>query len=72
MSSFTESADKPKSEAKTNAALREAGHIIDSHERTCLQAVDHDVFFAALDAPVVPGAALVEAAERYRARVTSA
>lgn len=71
VSSFTKSADQPKSEEKTKPELREAAHTIAAREITCLQTVDHDVFFAALDAPAEPGAALVEAAERYRARVKS-
>lgn len=71
VSSFTKSADQPKSEAKTKPALHEAGHTIAAHEITCLQAVDLDAFFTAIDAPAEPGAALVRAAERYLSRVTS-
>jgi uncharacterized protein (DUF1778 family) len=54
-----------------SAALREAERIIEAHEYTRLQAVDHAAFFAALDAPAEPGKALVSAAERYKARVAS-
>ena len=54
-----------------SAALREAERIIDAHEHTRLEEVDHAAFFAALDAPSEPGEALVDAAERYKARVAS-
>ena len=50
-----------------SAALREAERIID----TRLQDVDHAAFFAAIDAPAEPADALLEAAKRYKARVTS-
>lgn len=54
-----------------SAALREAERIIEAHEHTRIQAVDHAAFFAALDAPAEPGEALIRAAERYKARVAS-
>jgi uncharacterized protein (DUF1778 family) len=54
-----------------SAALREADRIIEAHEHTRLQAIDHAAFFAALDAPADPEEALLKAAERYKARVTS-
>ena len=54
-----------------SAALREAERVIEVHEHTQLEDVDHASFFAALDAPAEPGEALVDAAERYKARVTS-
>lgn len=54
-----------------SAALREAERIIEAHEHTHLEAVDHAAFFTALDAPAEPGEALLKAAERYKARVIS-
>lgn len=54
-----------------SAALREAERIIDAHEHTRLEAIDHAAFFAALEAPSEPGDALIDAAERYKSRVTS-
>jgi uncharacterized protein (DUF1778 family) len=54
-----------------SAALREAERVIEVHEHTHLHEVDHAAFFAALDAPAEPADALLEAANRYKARVTS-
>lgn len=54
-----------------SAALREAERVIEAHEHTRLESVDHAAFFAALEAPSEPGKALLAAAERYKARVTS-
>ena len=54
-----------------SAALREAERVIEVHEHTRLQGVDHVAFFAAIDAPAEPAAALLDAANRYKARVTS-
>lgn len=54
-----------------SAALREAKRVIEAHEHTRLEQVDHAAFFAALNAPAEPGEALLGAAERYKARVRS-
>ena len=56
-----------------SAALREAERVIEVHEHTRLHEVDHAAFFAALDAGArtEPNDALLEAANRYKARVTS-
>jgi len=54
-----------------SAALREAERVIEAHEHTRIEDVDHAAFFAALESPDEPGEALVYAARRYRARVTS-
>lgn len=54
-----------------SAALREAERVIEAHEHTRIQEVDHAAFFAALDAPAEPAGALLDAAKRYKARVTS-
>ncbi len=70
MSSFIKSTGRRKVGSTTKPAQRKAEDIIDVHRHTRLQAIDHDVFFAFLDAPAKPGVALTEAAERYRARVT--
>jgi|GEM_PF-6216125 len=39
---------------------------------TELEKSDHAAFFAALDAVATPGEALIDAADRYKARVKSA
>jgi len=48
------------------AAYRSAMETIAAHERTTLQAVDHDTFFAALDAPPTPAPRLLAAFARHR------
>lgn len=54
-----------------NAAYRAALETIAAHERTDLEAVDHDAFFAALDAPPEPTEALRTAFRRHRETVVS-
>ncbi|KJZ28320.1 hypothetical protein TW83_17930 [Paracoccus sp. S4493] len=54
-----------------SAAYREAKNTINAHERTVLQPVDHEKFFAALDAPAKPIPALVDAIKRYHTRVVA-
>ncbi|KZK78084.1 hypothetical protein PsW64_03722 [Pseudovibrio sp. W64] len=54
-----------------SAALREAERVIEAHEHTRLEAVDHAAFTAALETPPDPNEALVTAAKRYKTRVTS-
>lgn len=54
-----------------NAAYRSALETIASHERTVLQPVDHQTFFAALDAPPAPTPRLKAAAARHRKTVES-
>jgi len=54
-----------------SAAYATALATIAAHERTLLQPVDHEAFFAALDTPVEPTPALQEAFSRYRTRVIS-
>lgn len=49
----------------------EAPDLFEARERTRLEDIDHAAFFAALDAPAEPGAALVAAAGRYKARVAA-
>ncbi len=44
---------------------------ISTHERTVLESVDHEAFFAALDAPPNPTEALRSAFERHRETVVS-
>jgi uncharacterized protein (DUF1778 family) len=48
-----------------NAAYKAAMETIAAHERTTLQPVDHDVFFAALDTPPAPTEKLRAAFQRY-------
>ena len=52
-----------------NAAYQLALATISAHERTLLQPVDHDAFFAALDAPPEPTDALRAALHRHRETV---
>jgi len=54
-----------------SAAYEAALHTIAAHERTALQPVDHEAFFAALDAPAEPNAALKAAFERHDATIRS-
>lgn len=54
-----------------NAAYRAAMETIATHERTVLESVDHDAFFAALDAPAEPTEALRSAFKRHRETVVS-
>lgn len=52
-----------------NAAYRSAMETIAAHERTGLQPVDHQAFFAALDAPPAPTDRLRAAFARYRGTI---
>lgn len=54
-----------------NAAYQAALATIEAHERTLLQPVDHEAFFAALDAPPAPTEALRRAFRRHRETVVS-
>ena len=54
-----------------NAAYRSALETIAAHERTALKPEDHAAFFAALDNPPQPTAALREAFERHGRTVIS-
>lgn len=54
-----------------NAAYQAAMATIAAHEHTLLQPVDHEVFFAALDAPPAPTNALRAAFKRHRETVVS-
>ena len=54
-----------------NAAYRSAMETIAVHERTGLQPVDHQAFFAALDAPAAPTDRLQAAFARHRETITS-
>lgn len=54
-----------------NAAYKSALETIAAHERTVLQAVDHEAFFAALDNPPAPTDRLREAFARHREMITS-
>ncbi|HEX8384494.1 MAG TPA: DUF1778 domain-containing protein [Sphingomonas sp.] len=54
-----------------NAAYRSALETITAHERTALQPVDHQAFFAALDTPPAPTDRLRTAFVRHRETVTS-
>jgi uncharacterized protein (DUF1778 family) len=48
-----------------NAAYQAALATIAAHERTMLQPVDHEAFFAALESPATPTNALREAFQRH-------
>ena len=52
-------------------AYQAALATIAAHERTVLQPVDHEAFFAALDAPAAPTEALRAAVRRHRETVVS-
>ena len=54
-----------------NAAYQAALATIAAHERTLLQPVDHEAFFAALDAPAAPTDALRSAFRRHGKMVVS-
>lgn len=54
-----------------NAAYRAALETIAFHERTTLEAADHEAFFTALDHPAAPSPKLLEAFARHRERVVS-
>lgn len=54
-----------------NAAYRAAMKAIAAHERTFLQPVDHDAFFAALDKPPAPTDELRAAFQRHRETIVS-
>lgn len=54
-----------------NAAYQAALATIAAHERTVLQPVDHEAFFAALDAPPAPTEALKAAFRRHRETIVS-
>lgn len=55
-----------------NAAYKAALDTIAAHERTFLNAADHDAFFAALDHPPEPAGDLRAAFARRRKAVVSA
>lgn len=54
-----------------NAAYRSALETIAAHERTILQPVDHEAFFAALDKAPEPTERLRTAFVRHRETITS-
>jgi len=54
-----------------NAAYRSALETIAAHERTFLHPIDHEVFFAALDANARPNEKLRAAFKRHQKSVTS-
>jgi uncharacterized protein (DUF1778 family) len=54
-----------------NAAYQAALTTIAAHERTVLSPVDHEAFFAALDAPAAPTDALSAAFRRHSDTVVS-
>lgn len=54
-----------------SAAYQSALETIAAHERTILDARDHDAFFAALDAPPSPSEALKHAVARHQATIES-
>jgi uncharacterized protein (DUF1778 family) len=54
-----------------NAAYRSALETIAAHERTSLDPIDHESFFAALDNPPEPTAKLRDAFERHSRTVLS-
>lgn len=54
-----------------SAAYREAIRVIEAHERTRLEPVDHSAFFDALDASAAPTDELREAFRRHARRVVS-
>jgi uncharacterized protein (DUF1778 family) len=54
-----------------NAAYQFALEMIAAHERTILQPVDHEAFFAALDNTPAPNDKLREAFARHRDTVAS-
>jgi uncharacterized protein (DUF1778 family) len=54
-----------------NAAYQAATQTIAAHERTVLQPIDHQAFFAALEAPPAPTEALRVAFERHGKTISS-
>lgn len=54
-----------------NAAYKSAMETIAAHERTTLQPVDHEVFFAALDNPSAPTDKLRAAFKRHGETIAS-
>lgn len=54
-----------------NAAYRSAMDTIAAHERTALQPVDHEAFFAALNTPPAPTERLRAAFARHRETIAS-
>jgi uncharacterized protein (DUF1778 family) len=54
-----------------NAAYKSAMETIAAHERTALQPVDHDAFFAALDNPPAPTEKLRAAFARHKETIAS-
>jgi len=54
-----------------NAAYKSAMETIAAHERTTLQPVDQEAFFAALDNPPAPRERLREAFARHRETISS-
>lgn len=54
-----------------NAAYQSAMETIAAHERTALQPVDHDAFFAALDNPPAPTEKLRAAFARHKETIAS-
>ena len=54
-----------------NAAYRAATETIAAHERTTLQPVDHQAFFAALDNPAEPTQKLRDAFQRHHETISS-
>ena len=54
-----------------NAAYSAALETIAAHERTTLQPVDHEAFFAALDNPPAPSDRLRAAFTRHRETISS-
>lgn len=54
-----------------NAAYKSAMETIAAHERTMLQPVDHEAFFATLDNPPAPTDKLRAALARHRETIAS-
>jgi len=54
-----------------NAAYKSAMETIAAHERTALQPVDHQAFFAALASPPEPTGKLRDAFARHRRTIVS-
>ena len=54
-----------------NAAYRAATETIAAHERTTLQPVDHQAFFAALNSPSAPTTKLRDAFRRHKETIAS-
>ena len=54
-----------------NAAYQAAIATIAAHERTVLQPVDHEAFFAAIDRPPAPAKRLRDAFRRHKKTIES-